>query len=251
MWETAEIRQILLITDGCSNQGEDPVEVARMGKRLAIPVHVIGMLHSRGSLSAGEREVEEIARASGGLCRKVEVRALAETLQMVTQQSMQMTLQQVVNRELRSLLGREIHELPPHQRGEVARLLQRAGEEAFLRLVLLLDISASMQGKLPQVREAIQDLALSLQARAGRFEMAILTYPGPHGQAVTPVCGFQAEPDWQGLMQGLSARGNTPTGPALREAFALFFPALSREGDLPPSNQKEGGEPGVFSAYLA
>jgi Ca-activated chloride channel family protein len=246
-----EIRQILLITDGCSNQGGDPVQIARMGKNYGVTVNVIGILNSGSSRWQGEREVYGIAEASGGMCRIVEIQELAGTMQMMTQQSMQMTIQRVVDRELLAILGGETNTLPPQKRIEVARLIQKVSDEVFLRLVLLLDVSASMDSKLPKVREAIHDLALSLDARAGEHEVAILTYPGTRGQLVTRVCDFCSFPDLNGLMNRLSAYGVTPTGPALQEAFHLF--AETAGGIVRSSEEslmREDGKHGFFSSYI-
>lgn len=241
MWGTTTIRQILLITDGESNQGADPVHVARMAKDCGITVNVIGIVKHRTSTWRGEREVQEIARVGGGMCRIVEMRELAGTMQMVTQQSVQMTIQQVVNQELRAIIGKETHSLPPEKRIEVARLIEKAGDESFLSLVLLLDVSASMQEKLPKVREAIYDLAMSLEVRTGQFEVAILTFPGKGHQAVTKVCEFSQSPDLTGLINQLAVGGGTPTGPALKEAIRFF------KGKAP--EDKEGSQ-GVFSSYV-
>ena len=38
------LRQILLITDGCSNQGEDPSAMAAMAREQGITVNVIGVV---------------------------------------------------------------------------------------------------------------------------------------------------------------------------------------------------------------
>jgi Ca-activated chloride channel homolog len=251
MWHTQEIGQILLITDGCSNQGEDPVRTAGLAREFGIVINVIGIVDPGTSRWHGEREVRGIAEAGGGMCRIVELQELSGTMQMVTQQSMQLTIQQVVNRELQAIVGVQTEQLPPQKRVEVARLIEKASDEVFLRLVLLLDVSASMHRKLPKVREAIYDLSVSLEARTGRHETSVLTYPGKNGQTVTRVCDFCSNPDLTGLMNRLSANGVTPTGPALKEAYRLFGRAgnggeRGRDADL---SWKEGDD-GIFSSCV-
>ena len=42
--KTGTLKQILLITDGCSNQGEDPIAMAALAKEHGITVNVIGVM---------------------------------------------------------------------------------------------------------------------------------------------------------------------------------------------------------------
>lgn len=51
-------------------------------------------------------------------------------------------------------------------------------ETTPLKIALLIDASASMKPKLAAVEEAIRDLALSLEAREGRSEIAVFHFPG-------------------------------------------------------------------------
>ncbi|WP_018131752.1 vWA domain-containing protein [Effusibacillus pohliae] len=222
MWEQVTVKQILLITDGCSNIGCNPVHAAETARRHGIAVNVIGIVDG-GSLGAdGQREVQEIANAGGGISRIVEVKQLARTMHMMTRYTMQLTIQQVVNQELRSIVGTEMTDLPPEKRMDVAHLIDQAGEEAELRLVLLVDVSASMQGKLPQVREAIRDLEIGLDARKGKHQIAVMTYPAA-GAVAKVVSQFCENPGLAALSSGLSAAGGTPTGPALEQAIELLL----------------------------
>lgn len=54
-------------------------------------------------------------------------------------------------------------------------------ETSPLRIALLIDASASMKPKLGAVEDAIRDLALSLEAREGRSEIAVFHFPGRSG----------------------------------------------------------------------
>src|SRR5699024_7439668 len=96
--KTGTLKQILLITDGCSNQGEDPVAVAALAKEQGITVNVIGILDETQSEEAvGLQEVEGIAMSGGGISQLVYKEALPQTVQMVTKQAMTQTLQGFVN----------------------------------------------------------------------------------------------------------------------------------------------------------
>ena len=44
--KTGTFKQILLITDGCSNHGEDPIAMAALAKEQGITVNVIGVMEN-------------------------------------------------------------------------------------------------------------------------------------------------------------------------------------------------------------
>jgi len=247
MWGNLTMKQILLITDGCSNKGADPVQAAMFARRLGITVNVIGILDGGDLGSAGRQEVTEIAQAGGGLSRIVEARQLAMTMQMLTKHTVQMTIQQVVNKELRGLLGTDAEGLPPEKRSEVAEMVDRLGDEAQMRLVLVIDTSASMHDKLPAVREAIRDLQIGLQVRKGGHLLAILTYPGAPGMETQVITDFTAKPDLAGLMNSLQASGGTPTGPAIEKATRMLSQELLGE---PRDSKDRRDEGGPMNAYV-
>src|SRR5699024_12817230 len=81
------LKQILLITDGCSNKGEDPSAVASLVHEQGITVNVIGILaEDEPEDSEGLEEVEEIALSGGGVSQIVYKEALKQTVQTVTKQ---------------------------------------------------------------------------------------------------------------------------------------------------------------------
>ena len=97
------LRQILLITDGCSNHGEDPIAMASLAKEQGITVNVIGVLDQDTIDESGLREIEGIALSGGGISQVVYAKQLSQTVQMVTRKAMTQTLQGVVNRELKQI----------------------------------------------------------------------------------------------------------------------------------------------------
>ena len=62
---TGKIRQILLITDGCSNQGDDPIAMAALAKEQGITVNVIGVMEQDVIDEKGMNEIEGIAMSGG------------------------------------------------------------------------------------------------------------------------------------------------------------------------------------------
>ena len=88
------LRQILLITDGCSNSGESPIQSAANAFKNGITVNVIGILDDEDSeMNSSLEEVEEIALAGGGFSQIVYKEDLSQTVQAVTRQAMSQTLQ--------------------------------------------------------------------------------------------------------------------------------------------------------------
>lgn len=219
-----KLKQILLLTDGCSNQGEDPTLVANFINEQGITVNVIGVLDQNDTQSDSLTEVEEIASAGGGVCEIVYPNILTQTVKAVTKQAMTQTLQGVVNQELKQILGKqhEIEELPPDKRGEVMEVVEDLTEMSDLHLLVLIDTSASMQKKLPTVKEALLDLSLSLNSRIGDNQFAIYSFPGKK-KAINKILDWSTKLDQlETVFPKLTSGGITPTGPALKEALYRF-----------------------------
>lgn len=218
------LKQILLITDGCSNQGEDPVAMAALAHEQGIIVNVIGVLEHDTIDEQGLKEIEGIAMSGGGVSQVVYSHNLSQTVQMVTRKAMTQTLQGVVNKELKQILGRSVsmEDLPPERRGEVMEVVDELGETIELEVLILVDTSASMKNKLPTVKEALLDLSLSLNARMGENRFSVFVFPGKKKDVERIL-------DWTPNLEALTtifprltSGGITPTGPAIREALFRF-----------------------------
>jgi Ca-activated chloride channel family protein len=216
------IRQILVVTDGCSNIGDDPIVCAAKARKDNIVVNVIGVVDAGDIGKHGKSEALSIAEAGGGMCRLVQSVQLSATAQMMTHQTMQMTLQQVINQELLQVMGKSTDDLPPVERARVMQIVDKLEEEVRLEVVVAVDTSASMKDKMVTVREAIRDLALSLQARQGESVVAVVSFPGPKEDLVKVVQPFSKDVDVTSLEQMFVARGGTPTGPAIDYAIRMF-----------------------------
>jgi len=219
------LKQILLLTDGCSNQGEDPAAVAALAFQQGITVNVIGILdQDESEESHGLQEIEDIALSGGGVSQIVYSDALSQTVQTVTKQAMNQTLQGYVNKELEHILGKNqtLEDIEPEKRGEIIEVVEELGETADLEVLILLDTSASMHHKLQMVKESLIDLSISLNARIGKNKFAIYSFPGKRKD-------IQKVLDWTPKMDSISAvfpkitsGGITPTGPAILEAMYQF-----------------------------
>ncbi|WP_028595185.1 vWA domain-containing protein [Paenibacillus assamensis] len=255
------LKQILLITDGCSNVGIQPAVAAAQAREAGIAVNVVGIVDDGTIGEYGAAEIEEIARMGGGVSRVVNQRNLSYTIQQMTRKTVVQTIHQVVNHELKHILGRQeggtsVEALPPSQRAEVVRVMDEMSEQSALRVALLIDASASMKPKLPSVEEAIRDLMLSLQARQGKSEIAVFHFPGNHSDEPAKL-----DVDWvsdlskmKRLLHRIPMRGTTPTGPALLHVldycqYDSSYNHSEQYGDI-PARQHEYGSDGVWSDYV-
>ena len=219
------LKQILLITDGCSNKGEDPSLVASIACEQGICVNVIGVLaDDEREDSEGLREVEEVALSGGGVSQIVYKQDLKQTVQTVTKQAMTQTLEGFVNKELKQILGSEetLEDLDPEKRGEIVEVVEDMGETCDLEVLVLVDTSASMHDKLPTVKEALIDLSISMNARIGQNRFSIFSFPGKR-KSIQKVFDWSSQLDSVStIFPKLSSGGITPTGPAIRDAMYQF-----------------------------
>ena len=222
--KTGTVKQILLLTDGCSNQGESPTAMAALAREEGITVNVIGVMDKDIIDEGAMREIENIAISGAGIHQVVYAEQLSQTVQMVTRKAMNQTIQGVVNKELQQILGNHItmEELPPDKRGEVMEVVEDLGEKVRMEVLVLVDTSASMKHKLPTVKEAIIDLSISLNARSGENLFSVSIFPGKRTEVERVL-------DWSPKLESLSkvfakltTGGITPTGPAIREAIKYF-----------------------------
>lgn len=76
-----KLKQILLITDGCSNVGGDPIAVASMAGEYGVTINVIGILDDQLLGEKGMKEVRDIASAGQGIHQIVHSTNLPKTVQ--------------------------------------------------------------------------------------------------------------------------------------------------------------------------
>ncbi|WNQ11688.1 VWA domain-containing protein [Paenibacillus aurantius] len=254
------MKQILLITDGCSNVGISPVIAAGHALSEGIVVNVIGVIDQGEIGVLGSEEIGEIAKAGGGISRIVPSVTLSHTVQMMTRQTVAHTIRQAVNAELREIMGSgDVGELPPPKRAKIVAAMDDLSETAPLQVALLVDASASMKPKLGAVREAVRDLMASLQAREGKSELSVFHFPGRDSSEE-----IRMDADWTrelakipNLFYNLNMKGTTPTGPALLHTIR-HFKSGGGGGSLPTvedglqlgSPGMENGEDGMLRDYI-
>ena len=245
------MKHILLITDGCSNVGTSPVLAAAHALQDVIVVNVVGVIDYGTIGELGGLEIQEIAKAGGGIHRIVGTPQLAQTIQMMTRKTVVQTIQQAVNKEIQHILGGgSLEELPPDKRSQVVEVVDELAETSSLQVALLIDASASMKPKLAAVEEAIRDLMLSLKARAGSSELSVFHFPGKHsGEDIVMDVNWTSDLDGaRGMFSRLQMRGATPTGPALLKVIEFY-----RYGTLEGNQSWQGHssqEEGMLGDYV-
>ncbi|MCM3715803.1 VWA domain-containing protein [Halalkalibacter oceani] len=241
------LKQILLLTDGHSNQGEDPVAIAALAKEQGITVNVIGIVDENHLNEQGIEEIEAIALSGGGVSQIVYAKQLAKTVQMVTRKAMTQTIHGVVNKELQQILGadQEMEDLPPEKRGQVMEVVDELGETMSLEVLILVDTSASMNNKLPMVQESLVDLSISLTSRMGSNRFSLYSFPGKRKDVDKLLDWTPQLTALTGIFQKLSSGGVTPTGPALREALSKFSTSGSRRSLIAGDEEQLLNESGM------
>lgn len=248
-----KMKQILLITDGCSNVGDSPVMAAAHARQEGITVNVVGVVDYGTIGELGSREIAEIAKAGGGISRIVGTPQLTQTIQMMTRKTVVQTIQQAVNKEVKKILGEgSLEELPPQKRAQIVTVVDELTETSPLQVALLIDASASMKPKLGAVEDAIRDLALSLESREGRSEIAVFHFPGRSDSEAAML-----DLDWTGnvsevrtLFSKLKMRGATPTGPAIFKVLEHYrYDTLNEQSELQSLNRREERE-GKIGGYV-
>jgi Ca-activated chloride channel family protein len=232
------MKQILLITDGCSNVGVSPVIAAAEAHSAGITVNVIGVIDQGDLGLLGSEEIQEIASAGGGMSRIVNTGELSQTVQMMTRRTVSQTIQHAVSKELEHLFGHnQLEQLPPPQRADVVQVIDQMSETASLRVALLIDASASMKPKLPSVREAIRDLMLSLKSRAGKSELAVFHFPASvngNDELAMDLNWTMELANLDKMLYKINMKGTTPTGPALLRTVQIVA------GETYSQNAKDG-----------
>ncbi|TCS80150.1 VWA domain-containing protein [Tepidibacillus fermentans] len=220
-------QQIILITDGYSNSGISPIEAAKIAYKDGVIIHVIGITDDQKTGVQGITEIEAIAKAGGGYSQIVQVEQVAKTIELFTKKTMNYTIQQVINQQLMQILQhRSYDSLPPNERIEVGKIIDQLSEYSHLKILLLVDRSASMSRKMEKLKEAIYDFQLSIHSRAGDSQIAIAFFPGIEN-IVDIVLPWTTEiSKINPIISKLIPNGNTPTGPALLTSLEYMLPFM-------------------------
>lgn len=214
-----EIKQIIVVTAGSSNLGISPIEAARKAYAEGITVSAVGIVDLSSGDEKAVKEVEEIAKAGGGLWEYSSTEYLDTAIQNLTRKAARRTIEQIVDRQLKVIIGENIEDLEPKSRIKIVDFIQKYEENINLKCILLLDTSESMRGKLAVLKRSAIKLLENLGGRKGNSSIAVLTYPGENIDMCSIICDFTS--DISILVQKLEiicSGRDTPAGPAILKA---------------------------------
>lgn len=217
------LNQIILITDGESNVGENPILAAKSAREKDIRVNTIGIIDNN---KEAMEELESIAEVGGGVFEATHLRNLSEALSKVTIKSVYQTIEEVVNSELKEVMDLDMKELNPTERTKVLKIIDRLGNESKLKCLILLDVSGSMKHKIEIAKKSIFELITFLKERKGVTEVGLMVFPG-EGSYYELLWNFTEELDEiREKTNPIITGGTTPTGPAIEGAISMFCEEL-------------------------
>ncbi|EOD01139.1 vWA domain-containing protein [Caldisalinibacter kiritimatiensis] len=229
MEKTIKFRQVILVTDGQSNVGCDPVEVARQANNEGIIVNTIGIVNDRQN-EEPLLEIQRIAGEGGGVWELTDINNLSRTMEMVTQKSVYKTIEETVNKELKQILGEDIENIHPDSRKKIIDIIDKLGEEANIRCCIVLDSSGSMSKKINIAKNSILNLLRVLKGRKGKTEIAVIAYPGKKDQIYQIISGLTEDiNELERKLSKIEVGGMTPTGLALKKAIEILIGVKQEE----------------------
>lgn len=222
MEKIIEFRQIMLITDGESNDGISPVSAAKEGHEKGVTTSTIGITN-RGKEEGALEEIKDIAEAGGGVWEITHIQNLSMALSVATVKSVYKTIEEAVNKELKEIIGTELKDMHPQSRIKVTDMIDRLGDEINIKCCIVIDSSGSMASKVNIARNSILNLLRVLSQRKGKTEIAVISYPGKNGSQYDVLCDFTEDIDLlEKSLNKIQIGGNTPTGPAIESAIELL-----------------------------
>lgn len=221
--EKMKINQIIVVTDGRSNIGGDPIMASKKAWENDIVVSSIGIIGREESDESQIEEVQKIATKGSGEWELTYIENLSETLQMMTQKTVNKTLNCVVNKQLKEIIGSELEEIRPNDRNKFIEYIENLSDEITLKCCVLMDCSGSMKPKIQRARDSIIELMNSLQGRKGKSEIAIIAFPGRNKEMTNIISDFTDDIDLiKKKIYNMKASGTTPTAPAIYRAIEMF-----------------------------
>ncbi len=217
-----EFRQIMLITDGESNEGIDPISAAKEGHEKGVTISTIGIT-DKSNDERPLKEIKDIAEAGGGVWELTNIQNLSTALSMVTVKSVYKTIEEAVNKELREIVGTGLNDMNPQSRIKVTDMIDRLGDEINIKCCVVIDASSSMANKMGMAKKSILNLLRMLNQRKGKTKISVISYPGKKEGQYDILCDFTEDiAILEESLNKILIGGNTPTGSAIKSAVQLL-----------------------------
>ncbi|SCY99862.1 vWA domain-containing protein [Alkaliphilus peptidifermentans] len=212
----AMVKQIIVVTDGESNIGGDPVAAAKAAYNKNIIVSTIGIIDNKCQKEKPYEEVANIAAAGGGKYEYTYLEQLSHTIHSLSYKTVSNTIQEAVNKQLRELIGNDINQMPPESRSKILNYIDEYSDDVSVCCCILMDCSGSMGNKIHSARNSILDLMDSLKNRRGNLHLAVMGYPGIKGEECSVLYDFNDESeDMERSLYQMKPNGGTPTAAAI------------------------------------
>jgi len=217
------IKQIILVTDGQSNVGGDPVEAAAKAYKNGIIVNTIGIVDQKNSNEDALNEIVHIAKSGGGNYEYSYINELFQTMQSLTYKTVNQTLQDVVSKQLKAMIGQDINSMEPNSRSKILNYIDSFSDDVGVQCCILLDSSGSMANKIHIARHSILDLIHSFKGRKGKVDVAVIAFPGEDLHKCKVLHNFNDTPDkLERSLYDVNPKGGTPTALAIEEGIRLI-----------------------------
>ncbi|KAB3533785.1 vWA domain-containing protein [Alkaliphilus serpentinus] len=216
----AMIKEIIIVTDGCSNVGGNPAIAAQKARQRGIRVNIIGIIDQKAQKEKPFDEIISIAEAGGGNHEYTYIDNLYQTIHSLSYKTVSTTIQEAVNQQLKELMAQDLNEMPPSSRSKLLNYIDDYSEEIPLCCCILMDYSGSMASKIQSARHSIIDVLDSLKNRKGKVDISILAYPGERVDDCKILLDFnESKEDMKRRLYQLKTRGGTPTAAAIEFAI--------------------------------
>lgn len=217
------IKQIILVTDGESNIGGDPIEAAAKAKAKGIVVNAIGILSQKNQQEKSFNEIINIAAAGGGNYELAYIDDLSKTIQSMSYKTVSTTIQEVVGKQLHEILGKGLQEVPPETRSSILDYIDTYSDEISVCSCILLDCSGSMITKIQSARHNVIDFLNSIKGRKGNYKIALMGFSSEIEGFCQLLHGFDDNiQQLERNLYKLQPKGATPTAIAINNGTALI-----------------------------
>lgn len=215
-------RQIILVTDGESNIGGDPIQMATEISKDGINISTIGII-DKTSKEDSLLEVNKIADCGNGICEITEIFNLQQTMELVTQKSIHRTIETAVNNELKSILNKDMDDIHPTSRDRIIKLIDDFSDKMNLKCIVLLDCSKSMNNKIEIAKQSIVNLLNILSKREGKSKISVIGYPNGNVGYYNIISDFTEDfHELESKLKNVKVSGMTPTAKALEVAYTIL-----------------------------
>ncbi|SNT23478.1 Ca-activated chloride channel family protein [Anaerovirgula multivorans] len=217
------IKQIIVVTDGESNVGGNPVDAAKEAYRKNIIVNTIGIVDQKQEDEKPLTEIIDIAEAGGGIYEYTYIDDLYQTMQSVTYKTVNRTIQEAVNKQLKEMIGQNLDDMTPASRSKILNYIDTYSDEIAIQCCILMDTSSSMANKILSARYSILDLIDSFKNRKGKVSTAVIAYPGEAREGYRLVLNFDEDlKELERRLYEVKTKGTTPTAPAIHYAMEII-----------------------------